>query len=440
MKVHKKKFFEFVLSCIALFISTLHFPRLSTFLMLCLPFIFTFFGFLNIPKYLTRNRLVIFSIFSLVLFTIINYYQVYNYGIGNLRLPKVIIWVIEINSMFCLGLFLNYRKIPFFPLNFLIINISLYSGAIIFLFLSVGYYNNFSSPGSSDFSALLVGNRGVPNIWISASSDDIMSGPSIDIFSCIGISLVGTVISLIPSLLEKTFSTNSLATSKKFLSFLGVFASFWAVSILFFASLYSSLFLQGRAGIVTLLLCLLFIFFGLGNNKNSIRIVLYLFLSLLLLATASFVSSILKNLSDLGIATRLFEQGLYTPRQELWLIALNSMWDSPWGGRLISMGNQGYVHNIWLDQMRDGGILSMLFLLLFHFAQIPFLIKLFHPIIPKILTSFFVCVSISFFVSFVQQPVLQASPEYFAITCFSFGSLIRLTFEIKKNDRPYRHV
>jgi len=81
-------------------------------------------------------------------------------------------------------------------------------------------------------------------------------------------------------------------------------------------------------------------------------------------------------LFETGTGTRIKETGLETTRYEYWGIAIREMWNYPWGGRLIKLNDGYYVHNLWLDQLGDASLISMVLLLFFHFAQVYFWAKL----------------------------------------------------------------
>jgi hypothetical protein len=135
-------------------------------------------------------------------------------------------------------------------------------------------------------------------------------------------------------------------------------------------------------------------------------------------------------LLDSGIGNRFTTEGLETARYNTWLAAINQMWDFPWGGRAMNI-ESSYAHNIWLDQLYDAGILPMFLLLTFHIVQIPTLIQFFKLKLPFIIHVFVLCTLLAFLAAFLQAPVIQASPVYFAISCFFFGSVARLTADIK---------
>ncbi|MFM6010943.1 MAG: hypothetical protein ACKO99_09930, partial [Dolichospermum sp.] len=83
-------------------------------------------------------------------------------------------------TLFLVGISLDLKKMPFFPYNILAVNISIFSGGIIWVFLSVALYNRWS------FSIIdiFISQRKVPSIW---RLDESVNGPSLDIFSYLGL-------------------------------------------------------------------------------------------------------------------------------------------------------------------------------------------------------------------------------------------------------------
>lgn len=128
-------------------------PKTSNLIILCLPLLLYFLGWLNFPKYIVGNKLIILLIFLLLSFTIVNYYQIVTNGIEN-RLFIAIGYASQINFMFWVGLFLNCPQISFFPLNFIFTNLSLFAGGIVWVFLSVGSQNHFALLGTPSFVIL----------------------------------------------------------------------------------------------------------------------------------------------------------------------------------------------------------------------------------------------------------------------------------------------
>lgn len=412
--IKNKDKLKFVALCLNLFIISLSIPTISTLFLLFLPLVLKFFGYLRIPKYLLKSASISISIVSLILFVIINYYQLYSYGLDSEKgSGRFFIEIVTIILLFLTGICLDFKKMPFFPFNLVALNLSLFSGGIIWVFLSVGQYNkwNFSLIG------IAIESRKVPTFW---KGDDFINGPSLDIFSYLGVSLIGLLISIV--------STPSIGNFRKLILFIGIL-------FLILMSVYSSISLGARTPIIVFLVSLLTIFmftnFSTKASKaKTIRIMIYFCMGFI----AFFASSVLvenfyefiNSLLDLGIGSRFSSKGLETSRYEVWQEVITQMPDFPWGGRYMII-SAAYAHNIWLDQMYDAGILAMLLLLTFHIVQIPILVRLFRLDMLIKVHLFVLCTVVAFMAAFMQAPVIQANPVYFGISCFFFGSVSRFT-------------
>ncbi|MBO1057642.1 MAG: hypothetical protein HEQ27_14410 [Dolichospermum sp. JUN01] len=320
------------------------------------------------------------------------------------------------------GICLDFKKMPFFPFNLVALNLSLFSGGIIWVFLSVAQYNkwNFSIIG------IAIESRAVPTIW--KGGIDFVNGPSLDIFSYLGVSLIGLLISIV--------STSSIGNFRKLILFMGILLLIWM-------SVYSSISLGARTPIIVFLVSLLttFMFTNFSTKASkakTIRIIIYFCMGFIAFFASSFLVEnfyeFINSLLDLGIGGRLASEGLDTPRYEIWQQVITQIPDFPWGGRYMII-SASYAHNIWLDQMYDAGILAMLLLLIFHIVQIPIIVQFFRLELPIILDLFVLCTLVAFMAAFIQAPVIQANPVYFGISCFFFGSVARFTFdyEFSKN-------
>lgn len=418
ISINKSQVKFFVYSLTLAFIS-LSIPRISTVFILVIPVIFKFMGYLRMPKYVINSPIIIISVISLLLFTIFNYSQVYLYGLDESDPIRIVIQILVINTLFLTSICLDFKKIPFFPFNILLSNIALFSGGVIWVFLSVAKHTDWSL----SIGEFIIQNRSVPSFW-KVDADPI-NGPSVDMFSYLGLSLVGVVISNI--LYFRSFKKINLAG---FILLIGVF------SLVCMAS-YSSIALAARTPIIVFLVSMIatLVLTNLSNKSRYYKIRLF-FYGLIGLIIFSFGELLLAELArttnfllDIGIGSRLVSRGLETSRYEVWLAVINQMWDFPWGGRSMYLVGESYAHNIWLDQLYDAGILPMLLLLIFHLVQIPIMIKFFRLKLPIIVHVFVLCTLIAFAAAFLQAPVIQANYVYFAMSCFFFGSVARFTHD-----------
>jgi hypothetical protein len=410
-----------IILCFILFFSSLAIPRISSLFGLFLPLIdfalklLKFPGYLRINNYLFRNVKILTSIVLLLLFVILNYtigsayeIEIYSSSYRNA--------VMIINFMYIVGILIDYKKLPMFPINFIIVNLSLYLGGILWVFLSVGNYVGFS------FNAkfLVIQEREVPSFWKEGISEAI-NGPTLDMYSYLGVSLIGLIV----------FGFSDLIASKLIKAYQKIFLLL-ALILCFLLSLYSSLALGARTPIVVIIVSLIanYIILNLSFTKKQIRNIIIILISITtLLIIQSLFIEILQNqftyLADMNLLARFEKEGLDTSRYQTWLDVITQIWDFPWGGREIYM-KSSFAHNIWLDTAYDTGLIPMLLLLCFHFLQIQFILKFLRSNLPKILKSFTLCSCIAFLAAFLQAPVIQGHYVYFAISCFFFGSVIRV--------------
>jgi hypothetical protein len=418
LEILKRTVKSLIYSLSLAFIS-LSIPRISTLFILVIPVIFKFMGYLRRPKYVLNSPIIIISVISLLLFTILNYSEVYFHGLDERNPISIVIKILVINTLFLTSICLDFKKMPFFPFNILLPNIALFSGGVIFVFLSVAKHTAWSF----SIGAIIIQDRSVPSFW-QVDADNI-NGPSMDIFSYLGLSLIGIVISNI--LYFRPWKKINLAG---FIFFIGVFS-------LVCMSSYSSIALGARTPIIVFLVSIIatLVLIYLSNRYRFYEKKLFLdgLIGLIIFLLGEFLRAELSRTTDffldIGIGNRFVLERLETGRYDIWLAAINQMWKFPWGGRKMDLLGNNYVHNIWLDQLYDAGILPMLLLLIFHLVQIPIMIRFFRLRLPIVVHVFVLCTLIAFLGAFLQSAVIQASYLYFAMSCFFFGSVARFTHD-----------
>ena len=416
--------------CLILFFINLNIPILSWLLIIVLPFIIKFLGYLKFSKYIFKSKYFKVSSLLLVMFVLINFSVSFFHGLyGSKSLTYLIFPILMIPIMFFTAVFVNYKKIPFYPYNIIIINLSLFFGGTLLVFLSVGHYFSWSlslidlffSRDSLSVISSKVG-RSVPNFWFPQLE---MNAASLDIFSSLGISLFGFITC------QLYFSKNKIQNIPLLLF----------ISLIFLMSFYSSIALGSRSPIVVMV----FAFFisimyvqyvsmlkSSGNKKLTKLffnvIIVILFISFFTIGTYDFS----KVISDTNFGTRFAEKGLDSERYDAWIVAIGQMWEFPWGGRLMKLpSGLFFVHNIWLDQLYDAGIIPMILLIAFHVVQVPILLDFFKLHLPLTVSVFALCILVSLLTSFIQAPVIQSSIPFFATSCFFFGSIMRLTIDYR---------
>ena len=409
------KFFTF---CLILFLSTLEIPRISLLILILLPFIITIFDYLKVSKSLVNKSFL--PILLLFLFSLSHYIQVYVYQYEESQ------WsfkaIIIINVMFIVGIFLNYRKMPFFPFNIMIINFCLFGGLIVWAFLSV-----FKEVGLNfDFQAIIIQDREIASFWVPSSK---ILGTRIDNVSILGISLISLLFTQVLEI--HRISYKKLA--RKLVLTLPLLA-------LAFMGLYNTVALSGRKPFIVLGLSLIVpitYYFILKNKFLFVSLVTFLFIIRDILI-GIILDSLAQFALETNIGNRFLEKGLESARYEVWLKMITDIWKFPWGGRKIdlpggiSVGD--YAHNLWLDVGNDTGLLSMFLLLGFHLLQIPIILNLLNLNTFKTIKIFIICSMLAFLLPFISEPILRGPYYiYFGTSCFFFGSLIRLDYETKRS-------
>lgn len=123
------------------------------------------------------------------------------------------------------------------------------------------------------------------------------------------------------------------------------------ISALFFAA-----YLGGRAFFIIYLFFIVFFLFFLFKNKNLINLLGYfIFFILLLSFVYYFISNYFTNI--LTIISYRFEQGISSPRFNLWIDGFDKMLKNPFGRFYVdtNIDNVKYFHNFWLDTARISG-------------------------------------------------------------------------------------
>ena len=106
-------------------------------------------------------------------------------------------------------------------------------------------------------------------------------------------------------------------------------------------------------------------------------------------------------------------------RLGLWQKSLEYLFEKPLGWDVEEFGHS---HNLWLDVLRAGGVLSFIFLILISFKYL-FLIKRFlsNKNISRDLKGVIGDFSIALFAYFMVEPVFDGPFTFFTFFCFLFG-------------------
>lgn len=137
----------------------------------------------------------------------------------------------------------------------------------------------------------------------------------------------------------------------------------------------------------------------------------------------SFVIFVFINLSSITNLLsiyfhRIFYKGLDSPRYESWQQGIRSLFEYPFGG-MRQEYFFGFSHNLWLDIGSYAGFIPILLILLFQFQNLVALTKI-HKSNKNMLIVLFSIICV-YFSTFIVEPVIIASPTFFAFSVFFLG-------------------
>jgi hypothetical protein len=344
------------------------------------------------------SRIFLISYSILLIFSVSYFITIFNYNLYEDDVPRTILLV---NVSYLLGYNIKFDPKHDNTLSVLNNYIALIGGGAAFVFLCV-----VSSP------LLDVVGRSIPNIWKSGEAH--VNGTVLDLYSMLGTGLLSFIFFCYKKL--KLHPGNYKLT----LSFACAIAAI---------SSFTTIVLQGRKAILsialTFMLTIAFRLISLEDRKSRA-----IYLTLIALGTATIAvasSSIFEFLAkNFDVFARFNDEGLDSGRYQAWADILESMPNHVFGGRSFQI-SETFAHNIWLDVFYDGGFLPMLLLLGFHVIHIGLAFKVIRSKLPEPIIIFTICSIVPILMGFQGEPVLQASVFYFGITCFLFGSILRLS-------------
>lgn len=141
------------------------------------------------------------------------------------------------------------------------------------------------------------------------------------------------------------------------------------------------------------------------------------------LGVASTYLVSMADFESLSIYQRFAEQGLNTPRYELWGRGAAGLLDSPMGGRSTDLGGERFVHNLWLDVAYDSGVIPFSMLTLFALLHLPAVKRGFQRLSSRTSRLTVSAVGSAFAVAFMTEPVMSFSMIYVGVGAFALGSI-----------------
>ncbi len=399
-KKDKKKILRFAFLALAVFVFALNIPKIS----LLIIFAVFFVSSITWRGEIISDLLVQVSLLGM--FSIMYYLIIYNYGFTDLI--SIIKYPILIMGSYSIGYSISQKNTPDWPHGLVWILLSMATGFVVFSFLSV--YAGFSSGHSVEILY-----RSAPGFWTSGES---INGPILGLFASLGLSLAPVLFFGRGQFLGKRHLIVLLTT----------------ISFLVAAGVYVNTALQNRSPFIALLVSFVgsvFLYFFIKKHKLKHKIKTVFFISIFLGIVFSLFFYRGYDYSQSLLVNRFEVQGLETGRFTAWMSLLKALPENLGGGRLVYIGELGYVHNLWLDVAYDAGILPVIFLLIFHAVHLKSLVALVHSRLPILPLLVILCLGVSILVGFMVEPVIQGSVMYFSATCFFFGLVRRLYNDIR---------
>jgi O-antigen ligase len=197
-------------------------------------------------------------------------------------------------------------------------------------------------------------------------------------------------------------------------------------SIIFILSILCILRLGSRTQLGVIALTFLFSFFTLALPTQSFKQNLVSIISILIIGSvvSRYVSFDWDAEWTTSFAGRMKESGgddLMSGggRLELWQKSLEHLFEKPLGWDVEEFGHS---HNLWLDVLRSGGVLSFITLILISSRYILLLKRtLLNVYINRDLKGVLGNFSIALFAYFMVEPVFDGPFTFFTFFCFLFG-------------------
>jgi len=347
--------------------------------------------------------------FLLLMFSFMYYLITYDYGFIELR--EAIINVLMIQSCYAVGYSISRVNTYNWPYGLIWVILSIVAGFVVLPFLSV--YFKFPIYSYNEIS-----NREAILFQIGGLRDTAIN---FGIFTSLGLCLAPLLFFGKDQLIKKGHS----------------FLINITVLLLFIGGFYVNFILQNRTSFVALVISFIssaFVYFFIQRCKLSYKIKTLFLIGIIF---SIFYYLFINNIDDytkFPLIKRFAVEGLNTTgRYEAgkYMIKAILNFSNISGGRIAYIGSLTYVHNLWLDIAYSAGILPLIFLFIFHVNHLKSFIIIIRARFPLPVIITIVTVSISILFSFMVAPIMDASVLYFCATCFLFGLIRRLSFDIR---------
>jgi hypothetical protein len=328
----------------------------------------------------------------------------------------IVVQTVRVTSFYIVGFLINYTRLPGYPYNTIVVMSSLVGSTVFYSGLSV-------------LRTLQIRpNLPKVRIYLDYWNNREMPATGVGDFLFLGLLYIVIVF----------YAYRHKKESQIFYIFF-VFVS----AIFVFFSFNITILLQNRLALMGTAISFVTIGFLLqfGSKLKFITLPLFVGLFAIVSVGVNMLEMILSTvLAQLGVFNKRFlSHGTESGRFDNYQVALEKIWQYPFGGREFNLPSSKWVHNLWLDVAYDAGLLPMFLLLLYFILHINCLFKILNSDLPKIVIVYFTTLSIGILLNMSLGPIIQGSVFEFGMTCFFLGIVARLSGEVeisKKYSAP----
>lgn len=203
-------------------------------------------------------------------------------------------------------------------------------------------------------------------------------------------------------------------------------------------ALFGTFRLVNRTGIVIAGVSSLIVF---GCSRISARRLGYLLLVLMLLFAVWGINQNSELVKEVTANYEMRNDGEGSTnelggRTDRWIRAIDQIYREPFGNKGLKFyTGYNYAHNLWLDVGIRGSIFSLVILL---FITICFIKRIYHiwrdRMMPKFDLIVILLLSITFFLQFGTEPIIEGLPQLFWLWLFFWGMMDSIAAKYKKRS------
>ena len=191
--------------------------------------------------------------------------------------------------------------------------------------------------------------------------------------------------------------------------------------LLFFMSISTVIYFENRTGLVVAGVVFLAMFWYNSSNQtgNAVKYGIIILFLLLLVYWLGFIDVSVYNAYEARASENTANERIYR-----WGLGIQYLFIYPFGWANKSGAFDGYIHNMWLDAGRKGGIMSFILLLSLTISSAKCLRRLLkYERTP--FTLFFLGLYVCFFFSSLVEPIIEALPQYLMLFMMLWGMMKR---------------